>query len=55
MREDCVVYLGFDFERSKNTSRSPKSRNYGRGMGGFRGLERERKRVCKLGGWSVRE
>ena len=27
MREDVVVYLGFDLERSKNTSRSSKSRN----------------------------
>ena len=48
MREDVVVYLGFDLERSKNTSRSSKSRNLAEEWGKFRELERERGRefVC---------
>ena len=28
MEEDVVVYLGFDLERSKNTSRASQSRNF---------------------------
>ena len=57
MREDVVVYLGFDLERSKNTSRSSKSRNLAEEWGEFRELEREREEesLCVLGGWSVRE